>query len=205
MKKTTLGFLIILAVSINTAIWLIFKNHPGIYLENGPMENFQAVCLGLGFLLWLSASFGSANRAKKILLVGLALFHLLFLVNEIDTRKLDMPILTKFLQGRIRNVWLWSLWAAVGFFFFKNAKSVWNEFLHWIKTSSGILMLVSGVFWIASGLNDKALIGRKDLYIEELMEVNSTLLMLLSAIFLLRTKKGNPQPEKRNEQPIETQ
>ena len=98
--------------------------------------------------------------------------------------------------GKIRDAWLGGLWLAVGFFFFKKAKPVWNEFLNWIKTSSGILIIVSGVFWIASGLIDKSLLGHKDLYREELMEVNSTLLMLLSAMmFLLRKKANSPLQE----------
>jgi hypothetical protein len=187
MKKTTLGVLIALAIGINTTIWLRLKGHPGIFAENGSMENFQAVFLTTSFLLWLFASFASKSRAEKILLISLALFSLSFLVLEVDTRKLGIPILPKIFHGPVRNAWLGALWLAVGWFFFKNAKPIWNEFLHWVKTSSAIPMIISGFFWIASGLNDKSLVGRKNLYFEELMEVNSTLLMLLSAIlFLLR-------------------
>ena len=129
MKKTTCGVLIVLAIGINTAIWLRLKNHPGISAENGPMENFQAACLATSFLLWLIASFASKNRAEKILLVGLALFSLSFLVLEVDTRKLGIPILPKIFHGPVRNTWLGALWLVVEWFFLKNARPTWSEFL----------------------------------------------------------------------------
>src|SRR5215207_6455256 len=116
MKKTSTGVLIALAIGINTAIWLRFKNHPGISAENGPMENFQAVCLGLGCFLWLFASVASNTRAEKIFLISLALFNFSFLVLEVDTRKLGIPLLPKIFHGPIRNAWLGGLWLLVGWF-----------------------------------------------------------------------------------------
>ncbi|MEO5801888.1 MAG: hypothetical protein ABIR24_00035 [Verrucomicrobiota bacterium] len=188
MKKTTLGLLAIAAVGINSAFWLGLKNRPGIAAENGPMENFQVACLSLGFLLWLIAGFRSKNRAEQILLIGLALFNFSFLILEVDFRKLDAPVLNKIFNGRIRDAWLGCLWLAVGIAFLKNIKMTWKESLRWLKSPSGSLMVLSGAFWLASGLIDKSLTSRKELYHEELMEVNASLLMFLSTILSYRKK-----------------
>ena len=193
MKKTTLGLLVIAALGINTFFWLGLKSRPGIAGENGPMENFQAACLGLSFLLWLITGLRSNNRGEQILLLGLALFNFSFLILEVDFRKLDAPVLNKIFNGRIRDAWLGSLWLAVGIAFLKNAKLSWTEFLRWLKSPSGILLILSGAFWLASGLIDKSFTNRKELYDEELMEVNAGLLMLLSVILFLWRKKESSQ------------
>ncbi|MEO6183482.1 MAG: hypothetical protein ABIP71_10390, partial [Verrucomicrobiota bacterium] len=191
MKKTTLGFLAFVVIGINTALWLGLKSHPGISAENGPMENFQAACLGLGFLIWLVASFRTKNRAEQILLAGLALFYFSFLILEVDFRKFHAPILNTLFNGRIRDAWLGCLWLGAGIIFYKNANPAWKEFLDWLKNPCGILIIVSGAHWLASGLIDKSFTARKELYHEELLEVNASLLMLLSSILFLLRKREN--------------
>lgn len=187
--------LAIFAVVANTLIWLALKNQPGISAENGPMENFQLVCLFLGFLLWLTASVCSKKISEKIFLVTLALFSVSFFILEIDTRDFDMPLVNKFIRGKYRNGALILFWLGAAIAFLRHKKACWSEFLTWLKTASAACMMASGVFWIISGLNDKHLLGRKDLYREELMEVNATLLMLLAAILFLRGKKKSVPEE----------
>ncbi len=193
MKNTALGFLLLIVTGANTAVWIGQKDRPGISAENGPMENFQVVCLATSFLIWLVASLRSKSPSQKILLAALALFNLSFLVLEVDTRSLNAPLFNKLFHGRIRDAWLGGLWLVVGFFVFKNTKLALNEFLRWLKNWSGIVMVVSGVLWIISGLIDKSLLGRKELYREELMEVNATLLMTLSAGIYFWKKKPRLQ------------
>ena len=188
MKKTASGILVLIAVGLNMAAWLALKN-PQISRENGPMENFQLICLFLAFLTWLWAGSRSKDKAAKIFLIALALFNLSFFILEIDTRKFDMPTVNKFIRGKYRNGALACLWLGAAIAFFKNKRSCWAEFLAWLKTPSAICMIISGVFWITSGLNDKHILFRKDLYFEEFMEVNATLLMLLAAILFLSDKK----------------
>lgn len=204
MKQNTFVLLAVLAIGINTAFWLRLKGHPGIFAENGPMENFQAVCLGLSFLLWLIAGVMAKDRWEKILLISLAVLNLSFLIHEVETRDLSTPILAAILNGRVRDAWLGALWLACVIFFLKNRKPVWNGFLSWIKTPSGIVMIVSGLFWIASGMNDKEIFVRKNLYGEELIEVNSTLLMLLSVILFFAMRK-NKNPLQKIETPLHQQ
>jgi len=186
MKKT-LSALVLFALIANTLFWLAQKDQPRISAENGPMENFQLVCLGMGFFLWLAASFSSKDGGKKTILLSLALFHVSFFVLELDTRDFDAPLLNKSFNGRIRDAWLGALWLLATIVVFRQGKSVLAAFLDWLKTSSGIVMLLSGIFWLVSGLIDKSLLGHKDLYCEELMEVNATLLMLISAVLFCRT------------------
>lgn len=193
MKKST-GALITLAIIANSILWLMLKNQAGISAENGPMENFQIVCLALAFLLWLVATFVEKISTSKIILFSLALFNVSFLVLELDTRDFDAPFFNKLLNGKIRDAWLGCFWLILVISFFRKMKPAWAAFLNWLKTSSGVVMIVSGFFWLVSGLIDKSLLGRKELYREELMEVNATLLMLISALlFLLNRKKSTPQ------------
>jgi hypothetical protein len=196
MKHTTLGFLIILATGINSAIWLGLKNQPGISSENGPMENFQAACLIACALLWFLMGVRSKIKGEQILWMGLALFHFSFLILEVDIRHLEAPVLNKIFNGKIRDAWLGFLWLVLGICFLKKRSQTWREFLSWLKSPSGILLVVSGLFWLASGVIDKALTGHKELYHEELMEVNGSLLMIFSALWALR--KGNLKTERVN-------
>lgn len=188
MKKFPL-VLALFAVFANTFIWLTLKNRPGISAENGSMENFQLICLLLSFSLWLAARFGSNNNPEKFLLLALAIFNLSFFILEIDTRDFDMPLVNKYIRGKYRNVALGCLWLGTAWLFFREKKTNWLEFLKWLKTPSAICMIASGVLWMISGLNDKHLLGRKDLYFEELMEVNATLLMVISPILFLQSCK----------------
>ncbi len=79
-------------------------------------------------------------------------------------------------------------------FFVRNAKPVLNAFLSWLRTPAAVLMFAAGAFWITSALIDKSLLGRKDLFNEELMEVNATLLMTASALLNLYTQNRQPSP-----------
>jgi hypothetical protein len=191
----TRSALISLAVLLNTLIWLGLRSRPHISAENGPMENFQLACLSLSCLLWLASGFVAQEIGVKHFLFCLALFNLSFIVLELDTRGFDAPLLNMIMnekKGRIRDAGLAGIWLLMAIAFVPNRKEGWAVFLNWLKSASGIVLLLSGGFWILSGFFDKSVLVRKAVYMEELMEVNATLLMLISAGLFIRGKKLFP-------------
>jgi 4-amino-4-deoxy-L-arabinose transferase-like glycosyltransferase len=161
--------------------------YPKIYVENGPMENFQVGCLGVGALLFAWQARG-LQRAERVLFAALALFYITFLIREFDTRKFDWPIANAILSGTIRNVWLGALWLVTGYFIYRSRAKLVPLGLRWVGTPEGRLLLVAGVFWVFGAAVDKLeLFGSKprDMLAEELLEINAALLMMLSAIVSL--------------------
>src|SRR5688572_10384040 len=93
-----------------SALWLwLSTKTSGLFVEHGPMENFQAICIALGFVLFLWR-LPSQPPPQRVLLSGLALFYATFLVVEFDTRELGWGAATALLNGPIRNAWLALLW-----------------------------------------------------------------------------------------------
>ncbi|MGH8527120.1 MAG: hypothetical protein ACREXY_23820 [Gammaproteobacteria bacterium] len=183
---------------IATLLWLwAAAVHPKIYVENGPMENFQVGCLGVGGVLFVWRAWLVDERAARVLFAALALFYVTFLIREFDTRKFDVPIVTSVLSGTVRNVWLGGLWVVAGYFIYRSRGSVAPFGRRWLATPGGRLLLLAGVFWVLGAGVDKAeLFGSKprDMLAEELLEVNAALLMLISAIVSM-VRTGQPAAE----------
>ena len=145
------------------------------------MENFQAITLVLGALL--AGSLAATKRLGtpvRILMAGLALFFFMFFILEFDTRHLDMPTLRRWTNGTLRNLWVGALMAAYGVLLARHFKSVWVVFLNWLEGLPGVLMVISGFFWVAGLVFEKLLhfeSAGTDLFLEELMECEATLFM----------------------------
>jgi hypothetical protein len=157
------------------------QTYPDIARENGPMENFQLACLGLGIGLLAYGSGRGPHRGERILCGGLALFYATMLMSELDFRQYDLPLLNRLTKGTVRNVALVLAWSVALVAFVKNRAEVWNRFRVWMRSGAGLMLLVAGGFWLTSGLIDKSILPPKSLFNEELMEINATLLMLISA------------------------
>lgn len=160
-------------------IW--YQYDPTIARENGPMENFEAGCLTAGVLILLLRLRKLNSRSERILCAGFTVFYGTFLVLEVDVRDTEWRTLIKLMNGRIRDLWLGSLWLAVLVLFVRDARGIWPLFVQWLSSSSGKVMLCAGALWLASAGVDKALIIPKDLFVEEVFEVPATALMLFSA------------------------
>jgi hypothetical protein len=175
-------------IAIFTAGWVVvqMQGH-SLHQENGVMENFQAGCLAVGMVFFVLGLRDSNATAPRILLFGLALLYGSFLVLEVDTRKLDLPTLNRLLNGRIRDAWLGMLWLFGAILFLRHRQAVWRTFVAWVRSPAGQLLVAAGVCWLGSGLVDKFKVAGGDLFVEELFEVNATLLMVLAA---WKTKRG---------------
>lgn len=160
------------------------------------MENFQALCLVAGFGFCLAALVQSERDPPRVFVLGLALLFLTMFVLEVDTRKLEVPVLVMLFNGTVRNVWLGIVWLGAAVLFFRNMQPVWRVFAGWLRSRSGGLFIATGVFWVLGRISDKALLGSKDLFLEELMEVNAGVLMAEGA-YLLRRLSARTDPDSR--------
>lgn len=179
-----IGLAVLLVIA--TLLWLwAAAVHPGIYVENGPMENFQVGCLGVGGVLFLWRAWLAKAGVERVVFAALALFYLTFLIREFDTRKFDVPMVTSVLSGTVRNVWLGALWVVAGYFIYRSRATVFGWGWRWLGTPAGRLFLAAGVFWVLGAAVDKLeLFGSKprDMLVEELLEVNAALLMAIVAV-----------------------
>jgi hypothetical protein len=175
--------LLVLFLAAQSAVWwFVWQHNPMISEENSIMENFQVVCLLLGITLlaWTVVLRGTVTRREVLL--GLALLYATFLILEVDTRGWNAPWLSKVFNGRIRDLWLGSLWLALAITCWRNATLVWKSGLSWLCSPSGALTVLAGLFWVASSVVDKlGLFPLTHHFPEELLETNATLLMILAA------------------------
>lgn len=188
ISGTVAAFLISILSVFACLLWKQYDHD--LARENGPMENIEAACLmaGMLVLVWHARRF--QLRPQRIVAAGFALLFGTFLVLEVDVRESDLRPLIIALNGRIRDLWLGSLWLGALLLFWRDKWSIWRLCLQWLRTSAGLLMLCAGALWIASAGVDKALIVDKDLFLEELLEVPATILMLASALHLGFTPEG---------------
>ena len=175
-------------VVISSALWLWAASvtRRWIFAENGAMENFQVgcLCLGAAVLAWQARSVKQAHQ--RVFFTALALFFVTFALREFDVRKGDWPpLVTRVLDGVIRNLWLGSLWLVIGYFAYRHRAGLLSFGLKWLGSRAGRVLLVAGLFWVLAAAVDKAdAFGtrRRNLLAEELIEVNAALLMAFSAV-----------------------
>ena len=170
------------------AALLVSGQNPTAHIEHGPLENFQAVALSLSAIVMAVAGIRLGD-VRRVFAFGLALFCFIFFMLEFDTRALDMPTLRRFTNGMIRNVWLGGLAAAYGFALWRRRREMPLQIQRWLGDRAGLLMLLSGGFWIAGAVFEHGrFFSDPDitLMLEEVMEVNAALFMAWSAFASLR-------------------
>jgi hypothetical protein len=187
-SRGSVRFLLALAVVsilvLQTAIWFLGRAYnPLVSVENGPMEIFQAGAMLVGwfFLAWTASQVDSLSH--RVLLSGLALFYLTFVFGEIDTRVFASPLLELVFDGAVRDLLFGLLWAGAVLLFFRHRRPTWICFRQWLPSAGGLLLLIAGAFWLASGAVDKLhLFAGTHHFFEELAEVNAAMLMLMAAV-----------------------
>lgn len=189
--KARLLLLGLIVISFVSWFWLE-RLDPRIFREHGPMENFQVGCLAVGiFFLLRAARRASSSPPRRLFLGGIILLYGTFLLLEFDVREFHIPWLTLLLNGTVRNVWVGSLWLFGLIAFLRRARSTWAEFVAWVRTSAGALLLIAGCFWASGWLVDHLKLFASvdgNLMLEELMEANAAPLMLISAILTWRSQ-----------------
>jgi hypothetical protein len=187
--RATLGIAAVLAVF--SALWLWLSTSAAgatIFIEHGPMENFQTICIVVGFLFYVR-QIPAARPTNRVLFSALALFYLTFAVVEFDTRELGWPTAALVLNGRVRNAWLATLWLLMGLWALRHRRALVQTGWQWLWSPSGMLLSGAGVFWVIAGIVDKLKLfspAARNLLAEELLESNAALLMLLAAVAAAR-------------------
>jgi hypothetical protein len=187
--RAILGTTAVLAIF--SALWLWLSTTTAganIFVEHGPMENFQAICIALGFLIYLR-QIPSSPPAQRLLICALALFYLTFVVVEFDTRELGWRTAALVLNGAVRNAWLAALWILLCLWGLRRRRTLVPTGWRWFWSPSGWLLMASGVFWIVAGSVDKLKVfspPARNLLVEELLETNAALLMLVAAVTTVR-------------------
>jgi hypothetical protein len=170
-------------------LWMSF---PYIAQENQIIENIQAFCLLVGFVLYFYLFFKSGPGSYSILFIGLGLFYLTFAMRELELEEGQtwIAIVT---NPPVRNYWLTASWAVSFLIFLRNMKNTFNVFLEWIKEIQGIFLIFGGLFYLSADLFDKNVFSisrEENLFIEESLEFNATIFMTISAVYsLLWAKK----------------
>ena len=160
--------------------WMV--NH-SVAMENGPMENLQALFLLVGGTFYFHCARGAAI-GSRVLFGGVSLFYLTFFVREMDFTDYDVPALNAVFRGPIRKAWLGVLWALGVLWFLKHRVAAWRAFLEWLRLPGTVLLILAGTLWGSSSAVEKLHLIRPRLvsfFVEESLEVNAAWLMLVSA------------------------
>lgn len=173
--------LALLVVPLLTVSYLIHTHVRPLAQENGALENFQAICMSLGLVFLVITILQAGRAGVRMLCAGLALFYATIVLLEVDLRGLDLPVLNRLLNGPVRDVGLALCWLTGGWFFLRHRRGTWWTFTDWLRQPAGVLLMLSGMFWVAASVTDKAWLGPKDLFLEEWLEAAATFLMLQAA------------------------
>jgi hypothetical protein len=181
---------VLMALVVSSAAWVsLVKSFPGIAREHGPMENLQTACLLIGVILFMVAARIVRDPAGRLTLIGVSLFYFTLLLLEFDVRPFRIAALTLLLNGAIRNAIMLTLWLLLLAALFKQRAKVLPVIRSWLASSSGVLLMVSGVFWAAGRLAEELhlfALNRHNIFAEELMENQAAIIMLFAAIEALR-------------------
>jgi hypothetical protein len=186
-----MGATVFIAVMVSSLFWVgLAKKYPGVSREHGPMENVQAVCLLIGVVMFAARARVVRDSGLRLTLLGVSLFYLTMLLLEFDVRPFKVPILTLLLNGPVRNAAMGLLWLLLFVALFKRRAKVLPAVRCWITSSSGLLFMGSGVFWVAGRAAEELHLftSQQNIFAEELMENSAAIIMLFAAIEALRLR-----------------
>ncbi len=179
---------------INTVIWVVLYQFQWVTPEeNGGMENVQAAEMLLSTFFFLVIVRSRGERLERVFFSSLALLCVTFFLREVDIEKLGFnPVITWLGSGFGRNLWLGVAWLVFLLIFSFHARKLCKIFLTWLNSLAGRTMLLAGLFFILAWPLDKNVFPISRLsaqFYEELLELNASILMLLSSCFSFLTRK----------------
>ena len=169
------------ALFLWTAHSVFILNITSIYAENGLIENIQVILLTISCIVFL-IPLATEKKPEKLILLFCSLLCYSFILRELNFESLDVPNAIKFISyGVGRNVTLTVAfvalfsYAAFRFSYYKNVS------IYFIRSKSGILLMVGGIFLIVGDLFEKRPSIIHHVYWEELFELCGYCFILLSA------------------------
>lgn len=187
------------AIALCAGLWIaLYLAGRGIAEENGWMENQQALCLAGATLMFAIVSRRQTLPPEKLFCISLALFCLTFLLREFELPRGRFPDwATSLLTGKLRRVWLAGLWLALLIVARREVRNIFQVFVSWLRTPSGCVMILGGVFYAATWPLDKHLLdlpGPLNMFLEELGDSIATLLILQSSLWAGHAINAQPAP-----------
>ncbi|HUS35696.1 MAG TPA: hypothetical protein VM680_10125 [Verrucomicrobiae bacterium] len=192
MRATTRLLVATIAFAAFAAAAFICHHNPKAHLEHGPLENVQAIALALG-AIFLAAGSTTCSGAARVFVLGVSLFCFIFLMLEFDTRAFNVPLLRKMTNGTPRNLWLGTLATLYAYAFWGKRTEMPTLFQRWLQDRAGLLMLLSGGFWIAGAVFEHGNFftdTNVTLILEEVLEVDAALFMAWSAFATVKLFSG---------------
>lgn len=185
--KTRVLWSSILVIALCTAFLLYLWGNGTVIdaSENGPIENGQALLIALSCLLPLMYTIRASVRAERLLLLATALLPFSFFFREVEIKNLELPSAIIFIGSGLPNQLLvMALWLAVVIFmvvFRDGYLKLWAFYL-W-RQPIGYLLAACLAGLLVAGFVEKGDIEvSSPLFIEELLELVSYALLLLSAV-----------------------
>ena len=174
---------IVVPIFLSVSCLVLWRSGRPVQMENGPMENLQVAFLLVGCVLLFTSAVRNVHP-NRMLNMGLGLFYLTFIILEVDLRPYNLPTINAIWNGRVRDAWLAGLWIVAALWSMRSRIAIWESFRAWLPSAAGILLIIAGLFWLTSGAIDKLHPIRSkplSLFVEEILEINATWLMLVSA------------------------
>lgn len=192
MRSATRFAVTIIAFAAFAAAVFICHHNPQAHLEHGPLENFQAVALVIAAIILAVGSL-RCSAGARVFVLGVSLFCFVFLMLEFDTRAFNAPLLRRLTNGTPRNIWLGTLTALYAYAFWRKRFEMPALFQRWLRDRAGLLMLLSGGFWIAGAVFEHGNFftdTNVTLILEEVLEVDAALFMTWSAFATVKLFSG---------------
>jgi hypothetical protein len=156
-----------------------------VYGENGPLETLQAILLATSSLIFISSAVID-KAANKLILAGCSLLCLTFTLRELDAEKLDLPLALKIVTSGVgRNVIISLAFMALFILTARRFSFYCKAAVQFLRSKPGILLLLGGLFLLAGDLFEKSESLPHHVYFEEISELFSYCLLLLSAFATL--------------------
>jgi hypothetical protein len=184
----------------DAAIWAYGSvGNPEIAAESHFVENAQAALLALGAILFFIKGVNSGETHFRILFWSLVVIYLTLFLLELEVGGLQRvyPIFA-LATPPIRNYMLIAAWLGMALVLLLNAKDVFGALRDWIIGLPGVLFILAGLFYGAARAAEQdlwsiALVS--PVLLEEIMELNATVLMLFAA--LTKGRGGQRKPLRR--------
>ena len=177
-----------------TAHSVFILDNTDIYVENGFLENIQAILLVISCIVFLIPIAVDKN-SEKLILLFCSLLCYSFILREVDFDELDVNDTIKYIfSGVFRNISITVAFIVLFFYAALRFSYYIDASVSFFLSKSGILLISGGIFFITGDLFEKISSINHHVYWEELLELFGCCFILLSAFAANAGLTGKKQP-----------
>ncbi|HBC56213.1 MAG TPA: hypothetical protein DCZ03_03535 [Gammaproteobacteria bacterium] len=184
---------LVLSLADFIAILLLIADKSDLAVEDGLLESAQVLLLISALMILLYRGRSLPSGSLQIYMIGLILFCISAILREVDIEKYSLPQAIIFIgSGFGKKVMLALCWLSFFIFCSSRARSLVLSAPLFMKTSAGIVLVISGMFLLVGGVFDRQYLEVANAqFYEELMEFNAYLMLVL-ATMLIDTRQTIP-------------